>query len=288
MPLLRKAGMGAVQQQDNPFSLFVADPTLPPHIKTIAHQYSKNWESLDPSVVDARVSQLSTMAQKHADLEQLRATNLQQQQMMNAFRQQGLENSKEARALTASIAQGNLTVAQMLAKQKIDEANNKPLTASLQRKEDENLTEIDGFNATLKELSSTIKALTPDPVTRKTVLNLGPVNNLAYQSANFLGNSTPESRAYADLQSAVRNAVNIKVSAEKGVQTDRDVVRFADALIAASGKNDTKATLDALVKFSEATVTAKNKTEALINRRRQSQNVQPLFDTANRNVTVSY
>jgi hypothetical protein len=111
---------------------------------------------------------------------------------------------------------------------------------------------------------------------------------LRYQAANLTGNSTEESRAYADLQSAVRNAVNLKVSAEKGVQTDKDVLRFAEALISASGKNDTKATLEALNKFNESIATAQKNTAKLIDQRRRSQGVAPLFGDTNRNVNVSY
>jgi hypothetical protein len=209
-------------------------------------------------------------------------------EQLNAFKQQGLAQSAEAKAISQQIALGNQQIARMLADQKLDAAKNKPLSASLQKSEDEDLQAINSYKATQKELYSPIQALTPDPVTKKPKLELGPVQNLRYQAANLTGDSNEASRAYADLQSAVKNAVNLKVSAEKGVQTDKDVLRFADALISASGKNDTKATLEALKKFNESIATAQENTVKLIDQRRKSQGVSPLFGDTNRNVNVNY
>lgn len=289
VPDLRKAGfIGVGQQEDNPFAIYLADPNLPANLKPIVQQYSKTWQNLDPAVVDARVAQVGQMIQKQADFQQVQAQVKSQQENLNALKQQGLDQSREANQIRAVIAQGNQDIAKMLAEQKIEAAKNKPLSASLQKSEDEDLQAINSYKATQKELYAPIQALTPDPVTKKPKLELGPVQNLRYQAANLTGDSTEASRAYADLQSAVKNAVNLKVSAEKGVQTDKDVLRFADALIAASGKNDTKATLEALKKFNDSIVTAQENTVKLIDQRRKSQGVAPLFGDTGRNVNVNY
>lgn len=289
VPDLRKAGfIGASQQEDNPFAIYLADPNLPKNLKPIVQQYSKTWQNLDPAVVDTRVAQIGQMLQKDSDFKQVQARIEAQDKQLNAYKEQGLAQSAEAKALTASIALGNQQIARMLAEQKIDAAKNKPLPATLQKSEDEDLQAINSYKSTQKELFSPIKALTPDPVTKKPMLELGPVQNLRYQAANLTGDSTEASRAYADLQSSVKNAVNLKVSAEKGVQTDKDVLRFADALIAASGKNDTKATLEALKKFNESIATAQENTVKLIDQRRKSQGVAPLFGDTSRNVNVNY
>jgi len=289
VPDLRKAGfIGGTQQEDNPFAIYLADPNLPANLKPIVQQYSKTWQNLDPAIVDTRVAQVGQLIQKQADFQQVQAQVKFQQDSLNALKQQGLDQSREANQIRAVIAQGNQDISKMLAEQKIDAAKNKPLSASLQKSEDEDLQAINSYKATQKELYSPLKALTPDPVTKKPMLELGPVQNLRYQAANLTGDSTEASRAYADLQSSVKNAVNLKVSAEKGVQTDKDVLRFADALIAASGKNDTKATLEALKKFNESIVTAQENTVKLIDQRRKSQGVAPLFGDTGRNVNVNY
>lgn len=289
VPDLRKAGfIGANQQEDNPFAVYLADPNLPASLKPIVQQYSKTWQNLDPAVVDSRVAQVGQLIQKQADFQQVQKQVKIQQDILNDFKERGLAQSAEAKAMQQQIALGNQQIAQMLAQQKVDAAKNKPLPASLQKSEDEDLQAINSYKATQKELFSPLKALTPDPITKKPMLELGPVQNLRYQAANLTGDSTEASRAYADLQSAVKNAVNLKVSAEKGVQTDKDVLRFADALIAASGRNDTKATLEALRKFNDSIATAQENTVKLIDQRRKSQGVAPLFGDTNRNVNVNY
>ena len=62
----------------------------------------------------------------------------------------------------------------------------------------------------------------------------------------------------------------------------------ANALIAAYGKNDTKATLEALNKFNDSIATAQDNTVKLIDQRRKSQGVSPLFGDTSRNVNVNY
>ena len=99
-------------------------------------------------------------------------------------------------------------------------------------------------------------------------------------TANAAGNSTDESRAYASLQRAVQEATNLKTDAAKGVQTDKDVLRFANELIAAFGKNDTKTTLDALTNFSKTTLKAKENAQKRIDSRRKSQGVEPYYGPA--------
>ena len=291
MPKLRRAGIGAEQRpEDNPFLVFTQDETIPKNVRTLAEQYSKSWSSgrLDPDVADKRFSELTSMAQRiqdknisQANIEAAQAQTKAFQTAMTDLKERGLQNSAEYKQLQAQ------NTAALLALKTAASAN-KFLPASLQKSEDEDLQAINSYKATQKELFSPLKALTPDPVTKKPMLELGPVQNLRYQAANLTGDSTEASRAYADLQSSVKNAVNLKVSAEKGVQTDKDVLRFADALIAAYGKNDTKATLEALKKFNDSIATAQENTIKLIEQRRKSQGVAPLFGDTNRNVNVNY
>lgn len=152
----------------------------------------------------------------------------------------------------------------------------KPLSTSLQKNEDKDLESIDTYTAQAEALKPSIANLTPNSEgVRK--LELGPAKNAKYIAQNALGNSTPESRAYEGLKSAVDTAVNLQVSAEKGVQTDKDVLRFANALIAAYGRNDTQATLEALNRYNDAIEKAKTRTTQRIDQRRTSQKVEPLF-----------
>ena len=150
------------------------------------------------------------------------------------------------------------------------------LAPSLQKEEGSDLELIDNYEAMASVLDTPIKALTPN---EKGVvsLQLDPASRALYAARNFAGKSTPESRAYADLQAAIAQAVNIKTDAAKGVQTDKDVLRFANALIEENARNDVKATFEALQKFQGAAKTAAEKTKVRVNSRRQAQNVGVYF-----------
>jgi hypothetical protein len=153
----------------------------------------------------------------------------------------------------------------------------KSLNASLQTKEIENLESIDKADAQLKALNAPIKNLTPDPKTGKPLLELGPLENLFNYGRNVLSSSSEKSRAYEELKSAIDTAVNIKVSDEKGVQTDADVLRQAKALIAAGGGNDSEVTRQALIRFRDAVQKDKDNKMKLIESRRKSQGVESYF-----------
>jgi len=155
-------------------------------------------------------------------------------------------------------------------------APSKPLPVGLQKDELKDLEAIDTYTAQSEALAPSIANLTPNEKgVRK--LNLSPVNNAKYMAQNAVGNSTEESRAYEGLKSAVDTAVNLQVSAEKGVQTDKDVLRFANALVAAYGRNDSEASLQALKRYNKAIEDAKQRTTIRIDKRRTSQNVEPMF-----------
>ena len=187
------------------------------------------------------------------------------QGQLDAAVQRGADQKEIARIMMA----GRQEIAMLAASLK----GNKPLAASLQKEEDANLTALDNYTAQQEALAPSIKALTPDAKGVRQ-LELGPLKNAEYMAQNAAGNSTPQSRAYENLKSSVDTAVNLLVSAEKGVQTDADVKRFAQALVAAYGRNDTATTLQALTRYNEAIGKAANRTKDRIESRRRSQGVE--------------
>jgi len=147
----------------------------------------------------------------------------------------------------------------------------KPLTAGLQKDEDSDLSRISSNADLISSVNRPIDAL------ESGTLKLGPVKNLQNTLMNWAGSSNEASQAYADMQRAIQSATNIKVSAEKGVQTDKDVLRFANELVAAAGKNDTKVLLDALKNFKTAAEKEVESKKKSIQNRRKSQQVK-LYD----------
>jgi hypothetical protein len=188
-----------------------------------------------------------------------------------------IEAAKLAGATALQIAQLRADSAREMRQLATSLKGPKTLAPSLQKEEDKELELVDSLAAREASLAPAIASLTIDPKTNKAPLELGPVNNLRYLAQNAAGNSTDESRAYASLQRAVQEATNLKTDAAKGVQTDKDVLRFANELIAAFGKNDTKTTLDALTNFSKTTLKAKENAQKRIDSRRRSQGVEPYY-----------
>ena len=175
-----------------------------------------------------------------------------------------------------------LQIAQLQAQNKRDLASlaaslkgPKVLPSALQKEEDKDLELVDSLKLRTETLQPAVTSLTVDPRTNKAPLELGPLKNTRYQAQNASGNSTEESRAFAALQRAVQEATNLKTDAAKGVQTDKDVLRFANELTAAFGKFDTKTTLDALNNFVTATNKARTSAEKRIESRRKSQGIEP-------------
>lgn len=210
--------------------------------------------------------------------EEKQAQREMQMQLARERIQAQIDIAKERGATQLQIAQmmqeGRMQLAQLAAAMKTSQP--KMLPASLQKDEGKDLETIDTYTAQQQALQPALASLTPNEKgVRK--LELGPVKNLQYAAQNLAGNSTPESRAYEGLKSAVDTAVNLQVSAEKGVQTDKDVLRFAQALIAAYGRNDSEATFQALKRYNDALVSAQERTKGRLESRRKSQGVEPYF-----------
>jgi len=115
VPDLRRAGFLTTGVQENPFTIFTQDPTVPDSIKKIATQYERSYASgtLDPEKADERIRQLgesvrnaqerqtsreqsaSQFAQTAAGLEQARGFAQQQAAALLALRQQADANKPE-------------------------------------------------------------------------------------------------------------------------------------------------------------------------------------------------
>ena len=188
-----------------------------------------------------------------------------------------LEAARLAGATAKEIAQMKIDSALQLKELAKSLTGPKTLAPSLQKEEDKELELVDSLKAREDSLAPAIASLSPDPKTGKISLELGPVRNLRYQAQNAAGNSTPESQRFAELERAVQAATNLKTDAAKGVQTDKDVLRFANELIAAYGKYDTTVTFQALNDFVKATAKARENAQKRIDSRRTSQGVEPYY-----------
>jgi hypothetical protein len=256
-----------------------------------AAPFSADPEAVIKTVVRREDQVAAVAAKQEAAAEKAQARieeiKLRGQQATEAARLAGASREEVARiaaegraATSAMMGQMRLDIARMNNATRREVAASKRntgvLAPSLQKAEGSDLETIDNYEAMSAVLDAPVQALTPNDK-GVVALRLNPAARASYAAANFLGRSTPESRSYADLQASVAQAVNIKTDAARGVQTDKDVVRFANALIEANARNDTTATREALIKFQNAAKKAAEATKVRINSRRQAQNVGVYF-----------
>ena len=234
----------------NPISALLEGGAVPASIQPLARQYATRWASMDPEEQDKNLATLTTKINSVNEADQRRKDRLAL----------GTVSTELARARLAQL-----------------NAEGKRLRPALQKSEDADIELIDSLAARANALNEPIQALTPDDKTKLPPLQLGPALNLQYQALNATGRSTPQSNAYAALQRAVQEAINLKTDAAKGVQTDRDVLRFANELTAAFGGNDTKVTLEALKNFQKSTQTAEANARRRVDTRRTAQGLEPVF-----------
>ena len=138
VPDLRKAGFIGGMQQENPFTIFSKDETIPAPLRAVAAQYERSYATgqIDQDAANKAVETIGQRVQSAQQFAQTQSGLNQQREIMNdlkqqqlAFQQQGLTASQEYNNLMAQIAQGQLDL------RRATEAN-KPETFSYsQRKE---------------------------------------------------------------------------------------------------------------------------------------------------------
>ncbi len=79
-------------------------------------------------------------------------------------------------------------------------------------------------------------------------VKLGAIDNLYSRTSNFLGASTPNSRAYTDVQQTFEKLRNNYLLLAKGVQTEGDAIRAWNSEIGENAQNDNQLALQQLRK----------------------------------------
>jgi len=123
---LRQLGAAGAPEED-PFKVFLEDPTIPANVKTLATQYSTSFAKgmIDPEKVDVKFRELTDMTQRIQQFDQNQAQIKINQESMAAMREQNLQNSQAYLALAQSqlaLARQNAAFQQRM---KLDEATAK-------------------------------------------------------------------------------------------------------------------------------------------------------------------
>ena len=123
---LRQLSAAGTPEED-PFKIFLDDPTIPANVKTLAGQYSTSFGKgmIDPDKVDARVEKLTDMTQRIQQFEQNQLQIQANQQSMADMRAQNLQNSQAYLALAQSQLALSRQNAAFQQRMKLDEATAK-------------------------------------------------------------------------------------------------------------------------------------------------------------------
>ena len=260
IPDLRRIG-AAGGQEENPFAVFINDPTIPANVKTTAQQYSNSLKQgiLDPEKVDARVKELSEMAQ--------RAQQFQQgQEQLAVFKQQGLENSRQSLALQSQMAnlqqqnmQFNQNMKQQELDRKLEDAKKKPLPAYLAKGEEEDF-----------DIATTATNLATDSNTfinriKSGEIKFGRKDQLSIKAREIIGSDAPDVIARQDFDKFIQRMTSENLRLNKGVQTDKDFEREMKLLKSAESKASAAKIMQNLVDINIRK--AKNADESITRRR---------------------
>jgi hypothetical protein len=258
VPELRRAGFtGTGAAQENPFSVFTSDPTVPDSIKKIAQQYERSYSSgqMDPEKADERVRQIgerlqastqfqqtqagiegqraqlaaqfaqtaagteAQRAQQAAQFQQTQAGIEANRQQLAALRQQGLDQSAEGKRLTAQIAQQSLDLRREM------EAN-KPEQLSYIQKKDFDTVQSIATAAKSAEDSASIAA-TALPLISKAYA--GVVESGVKGLIGAVGFST-EAKEANDRLTQLSQQLALKTPKFSGPTSDADAKRYDKAV----------------------------------------------------------
>jgi len=267
IPDLRRIG-AAGGQEENPFAVFINDPTIPSNVKTTAQQYSNSLKQgiLDPEKVDARVKELSDMTQRVQQFEQNQQTIKAQQDMMNSFKAQGLQNSQQYLALAQSnnaLAQRQADFTQQMkldeVTRKREEAANKPLRADLAKDEEidyKTASEARNLAIEANDYVNSIKAGN---------IKFGLKDRASIAARSAFGSNDPDVVARNDFERFKTRLVNESLRLNKGTQTEGDAQRSIKELQGAESEVDAAKAINTLAELNARKVSDAQKS---IERRR--------------------
>jgi hypothetical protein len=138
VPDLRKAGFVGGMQQENPFSVFAKDESIPAPLRAVASQYERSYatgqidqEAANKAVetIGQRVQSAQQFAQTQAGIEGQREFANQLQRELKDLKEQGMEDSKRFKELSAQ------NTAALLQLRRAQEANKPETFSYAQRKE---------------------------------------------------------------------------------------------------------------------------------------------------------
>ena len=281
---LRQLGAAGTPEED-PFKIFLDDPTIPANVKTLAGQYSSSFAKgmIDPDKVDAKVKDLTDMTQRIQQFEQNQAQIKANQDVMESLKRQGLENTQGFLA----IAQSNQKLAEQNAKfqqsQKVEEANRKRQDAA--EKEDTKKQAVidrkvlaikkeeeEDFNQASEARNLAVEANDYVNSIKAGSIKFGLKDRASIAARSALGSSDPDVVARNDFERFKTRLVNESLRLNKGTQTEGDAQRSVKELQSAESAVDAAKAINKLAELNAKKVADK---KASLERRRANLNIPP-------------
>lgn len=138
VPDLRKAGFIGGMQQENPFSVFAKDESIPAPLRAVASQYERSYATgqIDQNTADKRLAELGQrvqsaqqFAQNQAGIQSQREFQQQLQQELKDLKARGMEDSNRFKELQAQ------NTAALLDLRRATEANKPEKLSYIQQKD---------------------------------------------------------------------------------------------------------------------------------------------------------
>jgi hypothetical protein len=252
LPALRKLGASSMREE-NPFSTFTADATIPKNVQTLAQQYSKSFASgvLDPEKADAKVKELAEMTQRVQQFDQNQQQIKDNQAIMQTLRQQGLENSQQAlliqrgnQALQAQNIQFQQDMKRQQEAAKEEIRKNKPLPSYLAKEEEADFSAASAATNIATDAYGYINRIKTGEI------KFGLKDLASIRARQLAGSGAPDVVAREEYDRFVENLVNESLRLNKGTQTEGDAVREAKALKSSESKEAAASAMKRLIEIN--------------------------------------
>jgi hypothetical protein len=245
LPAIRRLGATGASEV-NPFTAFTDDPTIPKNVQTYAKQLSKSFADgiLDPEKADARVKELADMTQRADQFAQSQAQLKAQQDQLNVFRAQGLENSRAAQQLAQSTKNLQEQNAQFERDRKEEERKNRPLPSNLAKAEEEDYGTAQASANLATDTNRVINQI------KSGEIKFGLKDRASIRARQVFGSQDPDVIARENYDKFLLVLTNESLRLNKGTQTEGDAERAAKELLSSESPEAAASAMNRLLEVN--------------------------------------
>jgi hypothetical protein len=267
LPAIRRLGATGASEV-NPFTAFTDDPTIPKNVQSYAKQLSKSFADgiLDPEKVDARVKELADMTQRADQFAQSQAQLKAQQDQLNVFRAQGLENSRAAQQLAQSTKNLQEQNAQFERERREEERKNRPLPSNLAKAEEEDYGTAQASANLATDTNRVIGQI------KSGEIKFGLKDRASIRARQVFGSQDPDVIARENYDKFLLVLTNESLRLNKGTQTEGDAERAAKELLSSESP---EAAASAMNRLLEVNVRRAKNAASSVERRRSNAGFAP-------------